>query len=333
MTSIILIGFGGVGRALIEILVKDKPLLTKDYSFQPIVTAICELKGAVVNPNGIDLNKLLSVDQLSDFPDWQPNLNFKDIIGKIPADIIVECTWTNPKTGEPALSHIQLALHHKKHVVSSNKGPFYLKYHEIKALADKNNVMLGFGATVGSAIPCIATRRTLAGSNVVKIQAILNGTSNYILSRMTTENLSFDLALKEAQTLGYAEKDPSLDIEGYDAAGKLVILANTVLGWNKTIHDVKISGISYITPEVIQLAKKDGYYLKHLAIAEENQLWLGLKLVPMDSPLAVNGSLNVIEFDTENAGPILMIGRGAGRKEAASGIIADLIYITNSNKL
>lgn len=333
MVKIILVGFGGVGKALIEILDQDRKLLANDYKFYPKIVAVCEMNGSVVDENGISLEKLRGTKTLDQMPGWSPNKQALDVINSIVADIVVECTWTNPKTGEPALAHVKAAMNRNMHIVSSNKGPFYLKYQELVKLANEKDVIMGIESTVGSAIPCIAAKRTLAGSKITRIQAILNGTSNYILSRMTFENFSFDLALKEAQAMGYAEADPTLDVGGYDAAGKLVILANTLLGWNKTIDDVKISGITQITSEVIHLAKKDNYYIKHVGIAEDGELWVGLKMIPMDSPFAVNGSLNAIQLETENAGPILFVGRGAGRKEAAAGILADIINITQMRKL
>jgi homoserine dehydrogenase len=333
MLSLIIIGYGTVGKSLVQIFVKDKEYLQQNYLFLPKIKAICEKDGCLIAENGLDLFELINTKDIRSLPSWIPNKPSLDVLREISADLLVECTWTNPKTGEPALSHIITAMKYKMNIVSSNKGPFYLQYSQLKQLANEQNVMMGIESTVGSAIPCIAAKRTIAGAHVKKIRAILNGTSNYILSRMTTEGLSFNLALKEAQELGYAEADPTLDIEGYDAAGKLVILANEILGWNKTIHDVDIARISKITQHAIELAKKDNYLIKHVGIAEDGHLSVGPVLVPMDSSLAVNGSLNVIEFGTEYGGPILLTGRGAGGPEAAAGILSDIIYICSTKNL
>ena len=161
----------------------------------------------------------------------------------------------------------------------------------------------------------------------MSIKAILNGTNNYILSRMTAEGVNFSFALNEAQEFGYAETDPTLDIEGYDAAGKLVILANDLLGWSKSIDDVNIEGITKITPQAIELANSEDYVIKHLAIAESNKLTVEPVLIEKSSPLNIGGTLNVIELQTKYAGPIILIGRGAGGFEAASAIINDLVAI------
>ena len=251
-----------------------------------------------------------------------PNLNF---------DVIFETTPTNPDTGEPALSHIIEALNNGIDVISSNKGPFYLKYNKIKKLAKEKNCVVKYEATVASCVPVLAIRDWLK-NEITGIKAILNGTCNYILSRMTTEGISFDIALKEAQEIGIAEADPTLDIEGYDAGGKIVILANELLGWSKTIKDVKIKGISKITPQAIELIKSDGLVIKHLAIAEDNEIIVEPRLIESSSPLNVSGTLNVIELNTKYAGPIIRLGRGAGGYEAASAILNDLISIAQKRK-
>jgi homoserine dehydrogenase len=325
--SLIIMGYGGVGRSLVKIIHNDREYFEKTYGITFNIKAICEMKGCLINSAGLDLHELIHIQDYTQFPDWIQGKQGLGVIKEIKADILVESTWTNPKTGEPGFSHIKTALEHGMHIASSNKGPFYLKYKELKEIAEKNNLIIGIESTVGSAIPCLAAKRTIAGTHIKRIRAILNGTSNYILSRMTTENLNFELALKEAQELGYAEADPTLDIEGYDAAGKLVILANELLNWDKTIDDVEVAGITKVTAQAIELARKDHFYIKHVAVAEEGRLSVGLQLVPFNSPLAVNGTLNVVEISTEHGGPILFIGRGAGGPEAAAGILSDIINI------
>jgi homoserine dehydrogenase len=185
-----------------------------------------------------------------------------------------------------------------------------------------------FEATVASGVPALSIRNNLIGNTISRIRAILTGTNNYILSRMTAEGISFSLALKEAQELGYAETDPSLDIDGYDSAGKLVILSNALLGWSKSIEDVKIKGITEITPHALELAKLDGYVIKHLAIAENDKLVVEPRLIKSDSPLNVKGTLNIIELQTKFAGDIIIMGKGAGGFEAGAAILNDLISIT-----
>ena len=332
MVSLIIVGFGNVGRSLADIMLKDREYLHKSFGFNSEIRAICELKGALINKSGIDVESLLKLKDISQSSDWVPDKTAMDVIKEVDADILVECSWVNKDTGEPAVSTLIAAMNKKMHIVSSNKGPFYLKYKELKEVADKNEVMMGMESTVLSAVPALAAKNTLAGTHIKSIRGILNGTCNYILSQMTQTNLTFEDALKEATDLGYAEADPTLDINGYDAAGKIVILANVLLGWDKTIKDADIKGITEVTAEKIEQAKKENKYIKHVCTAKDGKLTAGTELIPMDSTLAVMGSLNLVEFTTEHGGNYTLIGPGAGGSEAASGILSDLINISQLKK-
>ena len=326
----ILIGKGNVGESFINLLYEKNNYLNQKLGIEIKVIAIFEIDGALIDDDGINLKEIIeSKENFRELKYWNKGVLAKDKIKELNADILIETTPTNVKTGEPAITHIKEALKSNKDVISSNKAPFYLKYHELEKLAKDNNRLMRFEATVGSAIPCLAMEELLNGNIIEGIYAILNGTSNYILSRMTSEGISFEFALKEAQELGYAEADPTLDIEGYDAAGKLVILANKLMGWNKTIDDVEIQGISKIKNQVVELAKSEDVLVKHLAIAESDKLIVEPRLVKKDSPLAINGTLNVVQIKTRYAGDLILTGRGAGGNEAASAIINDLLYIVN----
>jgi len=326
--KICLIGKGNVGTSLIELLKEKSEILNEGFNLNIKMVAIVEYDGALVNEDGINLEEVLSKgERFRELPYWKVDSKPKDLYKKLDINICVEATPTNPITGEPALSHITEALNNGINVVSSNKGPFYLKYKQIEDLAKKNNTIVKYESTVASVVPALSIADCLIGNQITRINAILNGTCNYILSRMAAEGITFSKALKEAQELGIAETDPTLDIEGFDAAGKLVILANKLLGWTKTIKDVKIKGISKITPQTIELAKVDGLIIKHLAIVEDNELIVEPRLIERDSPLNISGTLNVIELKTKYAGPIVLMGRGAGGLEAASAILNDIIDI------
>ena len=335
--SICLIGMGHVGRCFLQLIKEKNDILKKNFNLELKILAIFEFDGALINENGLNVNEILEkAENFRELTYWKKDIKAKDHISKLGANVCIETTPTNPDTGEPALSHIIEALNANMDVVASNKGPFYLEYQKIKKLAKEKNRIVRYEATVASCVPALSVKKGLLGNEITRIKAILNGTCNYILSRMTAEGVSFSIALTEAQELGYAEADPTLDIEGYDAAGKLVILANELLGWSKTIKDVKINGISKITPQALELANSDGYLIKHLAIAEDDNLIVEPRLIERDSPLNISGTLNVIELSTKHAGPIILMGRGAGGPEAASAIINDLIDIvktrqTNSN--
>jgi homoserine dehydrogenase len=327
MINLSLIGYGTVGKNVLKSIASKAAKYQEKAQNQFQFTEIYEYDGAVLNSKGINLQSLVDGGDLHKHPDWKPGIKAVDHLPRAAGQIVIESTPTNPKTGEPGLSHILAAIQAGKHVVSSNKGPFYLEYQKILNLAKEKKVRVRFGATVGSAIPILAAKDTLAGCEVVEIQAIINGTSNFILSRMTSENESFELALKEAQELGYAEADPTLDVGGYDAAGKLVILANHLMGWSKTIKDVKIEGITRVSSEGVELAKKKGLLIKQVAFAKDGKLEVGLRLIPQTSPLATTGTLNAIMLRTDVAGDYYFVGRGAGGPEAAAGILSDVIYI------
>lgn len=326
--KICLIGKGNVGTCFLKLLKERISFIKEMYNCDCKVAAIFEYDGALINKDGIDLDELLAKNtNFRENKFWKKEVKATDLISELDLDLCIETTPTEPKTGEPALTHIIEALSNKIDVISANKAPFFLHYERIKNLADKMNCFVKYEATVASCVPVLSIKRNLIGNRITRIEAILNGTNNYILSRMATEGITFAVALKEAQELGYAEADPSLDVDGFDAAGKLVILANELLNWSKSIEDVKIEGITKITPEALELAKSDGYTIKHLAIAEENDLIVGPRLVKMDSPLNISGILNLIKLQTKYAGSIILMGRGAGGFEAASAILNDLITI------
>ncbi|MGV9171924.1 MAG: homoserine dehydrogenase [Promethearchaeia archaeon] len=326
--DICLIGMGTVGRRFLELLHQKRERLEAKFNFTFRVIAICEIDGALIDEEGLNLDSVLNSEKdFRQISEWKEGLKAPEVLKKYRPNLCVESTPTNPDTGEPALTHIKISLRNKIDVVASNKGPFCLKYSEIKNLAEENNCYIKHEATVVSGVPVLSIKDCLMGNEIKKITAILNGTCNYILSRMTAEGVSFSLALKEAQELGYAETDPTLDIEGYDAAGKIVILANILLGWSKSIEDVTIRGITKVTPQAIELAKADGFLIKHLAIAEDDSLIVEPRLIKKESRLNVSGTLNAVKIQTDSAGPIFLMGRGAGGYEAASALLNDLLSI------
>jgi homoserine dehydrogenase len=331
--KICLIGMGNVGTSFLELLKEKRDNIRVNFNFKYKLVAIFEHDGALINNDGINLDKILeNYTNLRRNKFWKSGVKAQDLISTLDIDICIETTPTNPNTGEPALTHIMEALNNSIDVISSNKAPFYLHYKKIQKLAEKMNCFVKFEATVASCVPALSIKKSLIGNTFSRIRAILNGTNNYILSRMTAEGISFSAALKEAQELGYAETDPTLDINGYDAAGKLVILSNELLGWSKSIEDVRIKGITNITPHALELAKLDGYVIKHLAIAEKNNLTVEPRLIKRDSPLNIQGTLNLIELQTKYAGDIILMGKGAGGFEASSAILNDLISIVKKRR-
>jgi homoserine dehydrogenase len=248
------------------------------------------------------------------------------------ADSIVEVSYTDIKTGQPAIDHCRAAFGSGKNLVMSNKGPVALAYHELSALAIENGVRWGFEGTVMSGTPAIRMPLTaLAGNEISEVRGIFNGTTNYILTKME-EEMSYDAALKQAQELGYAEADPTADVEGYDALGKVVILANVVMNAPLTKDEVPCQGISHLTLQDIAEAKAAGKRWKLIGRVKKEGgrviASVGPEMVPMTDPLAgIMGATNAITYECDLAGPITLVGAGAGRVETGFSILIDLINI------
>lgn len=327
-----LVGFGVVGQGLARSLLAKEKTLREKHSLDFRVSAICEANGSLINENsGVDLQKALELagkKKLDSHRDWTQKKT-QSVLDEVKADIMIELTPGNIKTGEPGVSHILKALKNNMHVVTSNKAPLAVKFTELTQEALKRNLQLKYEATVGGAIPLINLyRNTLQANEIKSIYGILNGTTNYILDKMSEEGVDFDSALKEAQTLGIAEPDPSYDIDGIDSAAKVAILANALMGRNVSIKDIKVVGIRDITPDTVDLAKKHGYAVK--LIGDVSHLEVSPRMIPLDHPINVGGSLNAIMLDTDTAGEITLIGYGAGPKETSSAILSDLIEVAES---
>ena len=236
-----LVGCGTVGQGLLEILDRKRDYLKDAYGFEPRVVAISDkLKGSILVPEGLDIRKLLAllaggrrVDEYFREAATAEIMDPLDMIEKCEADVIAELTYTDIKTGEPATSYIKKALRMGKHVVTSNKGPAALYYGELSKLAKQNNLYFRIEGTVMSGTPVFSLCECgLAGNEIREVKGILNGTTNFILSKMELEGMEYAEALALAQKLGYAEADPTADVEGYDAVAKIVILSNVLLGGN-----------------------------------------------------------------------------------------------------
>lgn len=326
-----IIGFGAVGQGVARSILSKQEYLNKQ-GIDLQVVGISDSKGCEINEKGIDIEAaLLRKKQKGSVALGAGNgLN---IIRDIEHDIVVEVTPTNIKNGEPGLGNMRAAFGSGKHIVTSNKGPLALHFSELKELAEDNGLFFRYEATVGGAVPIFnLVHEALAGNTVIGIEGILNGTCNYILTRMSDERMPYDLVLKEAQELGFAETDPTYDVEGIDSAIKLVIIANSVFSQAATYKDVDVTGINKITPEALELANKNDYVVKLVCEARDCKLTVAPRLVPKRHPLAVGGTLNVASILTDLAGRITISGKGAGSIETASSILSDILYIVRNSK-
>jgi homoserine dehydrogenase len=226
---------------------------------------------------------------------------------------------------------VEEAIHHGKHVVTANKALIAELGNEIFALAEKQGVVVRFEAAVAGGIPIIkALREGLAGNRVEWLAGIINGTTNFILTEMRDKGREFDEVLAEAQALGYAEADPTFDVEGIDAAHKLVILASLAFGIPLRFESVYTEGITRLTPRDVDYAHELGYRIKHLGVARQNGAGVEMRvhptLIPEQRLLAnVNGVKNAVLVEGDAVGPTLYYGAGAGAEPTASAVVGDLV--------
>lgn len=332
--KVILAGFGTIGQGIVKILKAKDNFIKKKFDEGFEIVGVSDSKGAVYDSRGLDLDLLLKIKHekgtIKSYPDAKILDSNRDLIDE-DADVLIEVTPTDIRKNSVGMSNLLRAFKTGKHVVTSNKAPLALNFKGLKKEAIKNRCLFYYDATVGGATPIISTAREILDSvNIESFQGILNGTCNYILSRMTEEEAPFDLILREAQQLGYAEADPTYDVDGIDTACKLVILANSIMEANATFKDVKVKGIREITEDAIKLAKRDGKVIKLIGEIDCKKLEVSPRLVPEGHLLDVSGNFNVGLFRTDFAGEIAVGGIGAGQMETASTIFRNLIKILRS---
>jgi homoserine dehydrogenase len=329
---IILVGYGVVGKGVTTILARRYLEKVKDYGFNPKIVAIADIDGAVINPRGLSPEKLEALKQIrpisSDTEFGHPEMSALDVIDSVEAEVVVEVTPVNIRNGEPALSQITKAFKTGKHVVTTNKGPLALAMPALTELADFNNVYLRFSGTVGGGTPMLEfAKRCLAGDKILAVKGILNGTTNYILTEMSENRASFQEALASAQKLGYAEREPSMDIDGFDTACKVVILANWIMNKKITLRDVDRTGIRDVSLDDLDEASKRGNTIKLIGSIDGEKPSVRPAEIAKNNPLCVSGVLNAVTFSTEFAGEQTLVGRGAGGMETASAVLRDLLDI------
>ena len=320
-------GFGTIGQSVARVIKKKQDFFQKRYGETLTVVGALDSKSYIVDPNGLDADKLIDVKRGTGCVGDKKYSKISDALDAVDFDILIEVTSTDIKTGGVGLDNIKYALKNEKDVVTANKGPLALKYKELMTLADDHGRYLLFEGTVGGAMPIINLNKyDLAGQEIKSIRGIFNGTCNYILTKMDNGQ-PFEQALKEAQQQGYAETDPTNDVEGYDSACKVVILANSIFGRNATFNDVEITGITSINSDAVALAQNNGMVIRLIGEVSATKLEVAPRLIPRGHPLSLPGTLNTAEIITEYAGPITVSGVGAGGLETASAILSDIIDI------
>lgn len=332
-----LVGYGGVGRAFVELLNIKKEYLEEeglDISLNYVISS----KGGIYNSKGIDLIDLIEFSKhekdITKYPyGGDSNITFSSILDNNDIDLLVELTPTNKETGEPGMTHIADSLKNNIHVVTANKGPILIGYNKLKEIAVKNNVQLGIGCTTGGALPAInGGMIDLAGAKILSIEGVFNGTTNFIINEMEFNGVTYEKALHKAQKLGIAESDPSLDVEGWDTAIKLIILTNVLMNKEMTLKDVSIKGITKLTNNDISNALIDNekYKLIGKTIIENERINMSVKLEKLDKNhqlYNVDGKNKGVRYTTDTLGDLTLIGGASGVTSAAASVLRDIINI------
>ncbi len=334
--NILLIGAGSVGQGLLQILAEKSQPLYETSGFSPKIVGVATgSRGTLFDENGLSFDALqtalrsrtLDLDPAS--PTLQRNRDIRDMIEHPTVDVIVEASPTNVQTGQPALGYVYHALTHGKHVVLANKGPLVVDGPGLMHCAESVGRALRYEATVMAGTPAIRlAKQGLPGAEISGFRGILNGTTNYMLSQMG-EGISFTDALADAQQRGYAETDPSGDVDGWDAAAKVIILAAAIFGVQFSLDDLSVTGISGLDQQQIEQAKAEGKQWRLVAEADRNGGCVRPVALPNSDPLAnVSGTLNAITYRTDVNQDVTLIGAGAGGRETGYAIVSDLLEIS-----
>ena len=331
---IILCGFGVVGQSFAKLLESRSEDLYARYGLKPRIVGVFDRNGSAVDTSGLDVSRLIDAkkkyNSVKKYSETKNNVSGIEMINDLEAEVLIETTQSNYNDAEPGMTHIVNAMKRGMHVISVNKGPLALAFPSLMELADYNRVIFRFSGTVGGGTPILDfAKNSLRGERIVSFDGILNGTTNYILTNMA-DGMSFNDALSDAKQKGYVEADESLDLDGLDAAAKLVILANWIMGMKVTMPDIKRTGIREIDSSDIKRAAEKNCTIKLIASCNK-KLVVEPKEITIDDPLCVSGTLNAISFTSEHSGTQTIIGRGAGGTETASSILRDLIDIRNES--
>ncbi|MCD6144650.1 homoserine dehydrogenase [Thermococcus sp.] len=323
--SLSIIGFGNVGRGVAEVLYTKMPHFKKKYGINIKVVSITDTSAAIWNREGINLREAIETkNRFGSLKLWGNEyevykLDPMEVVKEINADVIIDVT--NDKNASKW--HLE-ALKRGKGVVTSNKPPVVFDYKELVDSANSKNLPYLFEATVMAGTPIIRLlKEGFLADSVKRISGVLNGTTTFILTSIET-GMTFKEALKQVQTAGIAEKDPSNDLKGIDAAYKATILHHLAF-YPIDFKEIHIKGIEDLSEEEIREAKKEGTPFRLVATVEEGNVEIKPKKVYENGPLAVSGTSNVAVIETDLLGELMLKGSGAGIKETASGVVGDII--------
>lgn len=331
-----LVGFGHVGRALARLLLEKRPELQQRYGLDFLVTGIVTGRhGGAITPQGLDLEAALRrveagerLDALSTAP---PPHDGVDFVQRVPADVLFENTPVNYETGEPAVTHLRIALQRGMHAITANKGPVVHAYEELTALARQVGRRFFFESAVMDGAPIFSLfRAALPAANLRAFRGILNSTTNLILTRMEQHGETLEQAIAYAQSIGIAETDPSGDVDGWDAAIKVAALVTVLMGVPLKPQQVAREGIRGISPQMVAEAKLRGERWKLVCSARREGDSVVAQVRPErvgpESPLyGVMGTSSIITFQTDVLGDLSIVEEDPGPHTTAYGLLADFL--------
>jgi len=334
--NIIVVGFGRVGRAFWKVVEDKRRVCRERYGLDLVLRAVFKSDGGIFRDTPMSMEPSIpgAPLRIQESPDWKPGLRVQNIIGDLEPGVLVECTPSDLRTGEPGLSHLTAALEKGWHIAAASKGALVLKFKELAGLARRNGLQLKFSGAAAAALPTLDVGiQSLAGADVLGIEGILNGTTNFILTRMG-EGMDSEQALREAQEKGIAEPDPTLDIDGWDTACKLLLICNAVMRTEFGLSEVQVEGIRGIAHELVIKASQLGKAIKLMGKCskdEQDRPWkleVGLALLDRSHPLyGVNETTKGITFYTDTMGSVTLIGGKSDPLGTGASLLKDIIGI------
>lgn len=333
-----LIGLGNIGRNLLDILVHRQAQVEALYGLRFVLVGAADSSGVASDPAGLGPARVrdlkLAQKGIGVYPEaGRRGVTALDMVESIEAQMLVDASPTNLEHGDPGLSCVRTALRLGQHVVTSNKGPLVLAFQELTGLARQAGRKMLFSGNVAGGLPTVNLGvRDLAGSGVVRIEGIFNGTTNYILTRMAEDEIPYQEALLGAQQAGIAEADPTLDVDGWDAASKLVIIANSVLRRPTALEDVQLEGIRGISLRDLRRARAKGKVIKLLAVAQKQGTDYSLSVqptvLPQDHPMARTGRWDMgVMYHTDYMGVISAVIEEKGPVPTSAAVLRDMINV------
>jgi homoserine dehydrogenase len=332
--NVILTGFGTVGREFVRLLEEKGPTIQQTYGVELQLVGVAGRNGFLYDPDGLDLETLLACGKGSAALDQYAKhhqLSLQETV--FCGDVLVESTPTDIVDGGPALSYIMRAIDNQMDVVALSKGALVTAYRDIMNAAKAIKVRVRYSGATAAALPTLDVGMySLAGCRIERIEGILNGTTNYILTKMHEDRLTFEQALSLAQEKGIAETNPALDISGTDSACKILLLANSLLDTDCTLRDVRIVGVEGITPKDIERSRARGKRIKLIAKAYRESDGVSIEVSPVeleqDSPLAgIAGTNKGVWFHTDLMGTVCIVGGASHPRAAAAAALKDVINL------